>query len=186
MNSHNKWWHLAFKDAKETLMVWMNGPQSRYCHFQLCFKDLLSFCASLFAVLKGRVRHHGSVRSQDGQHAHVLLRFSARLLHHSILPCSDQQPVCPAAAAPASGAPHGPAGSLLLDQVRLHVQLRLRWGTWLSPRRWSRLYRARSGVLQECCMLVMADCHPQTSKPPFSDKLVQHRVKQRKQRKLVN
>lgn len=85
-----------------------------------------SICPSLLPVLKGRVRHHGSVRPADGQHADVFLWLSARLLRHAVLPRSDQQPVRPAAAAPASGAPHGPAGALRLDQVRLHVQRRLR------------------------------------------------------------
>lgn len=83
-------------------------------------------CPSLLPVLEGRVRHHGSVRPTDGQHADVFLRLAPRLFRHPVLPRSDQQPVHPAAAAPTSGAPHGPAGALLLDQVRLHVQLRLR------------------------------------------------------------
>lgn len=84
------------------------------------------FPPSLLPVCEGRVRYHGPIRPADGQHADVILRLSPRVLRDSILPRPDQQPVCPAAAAPAPGAPHGPARALLLDQVRLHVQLRLR------------------------------------------------------------
>lgn len=87
---------------------------------------LLFLIPSLLSVLEGRVRHHGSVRPADGQHADVLLQLAARVLRHAVLPSSHQQPVRPSAAAPAAGAPHGPAGPLLLDPLRLHVQLRLR------------------------------------------------------------
>lgn len=89
--------HAGF--CQKTLFLVFNSPP-------------LCLCPSLLPVLQGRLRHHGPVRPAHRQHADVFLRLAARLLRHAVLPCSDQQPVCPAAAAAAPGAAHGPAGPL--------------------------------------------------------------------------
>ncbi|KAI3374021.1 hypothetical protein L3Q82_022581 [Scortum barcoo] len=110
--------------------------------YQRRIKFEANFTLNLLPVFEGRVRHHGLYDLYDRRTVNMLmsivvLRLSARLLRHAILPRSDQQPVCPAAEAPASGAPHGPAGALRLDPVRLHVQLRLSENELNLPRRQS-------------------------------------------------
>lgn len=119
-------YHINVDSSKTENYFFVNFLQLTFTFFKNAFynTNLMSitlvlhffcFLPSLFPVLQRSLRHNRSVWQEDYEHAHVVLRRSARVLRHAQLPHRYQQPVCDPAETWAPGCSDRPCRALQVD-----------------------------------------------------------------------